>query len=159
MHPPADSIDAGRGSTNLDEARSLHVPPGWVEASGYARAHRIRFEADARMAIGDVERKYDALMGENHWRPGYQLSPPPKGYWELDAEDGAPNFVVLDGRHRVLAALLFGYRHILVRWNEPLVARADRAGAPPVRAPLVAAPAREAHPRNLEVSRAGSSGR
>lgn len=137
-----------RGSTNLDEWRAIHVPPGWIERSGYVRAHRIRFETQERMAVGDVGRKYDELMGENHWRPGYQLSPPPKGFWERDAEDGAPNFVVLDGRHRVVAALMWGYRHILVRWNAPL----DEA---PEEVPLLP----QAHPRNLEVPQAGSRGR
>ncbi len=102
-----------------DEHRAFHVPPGWVEVQGYVPAHWIRIGNPTRMAVGDVGRKYDELMGERHWRPGYQLSPPPKGFWEVEEEDGRVNFVISDGRHRFVTALMMGDRSILVRWNSP----------------------------------------
>lgn len=106
--------------------KSLHVPPGYISKSGYVRAHRIRIPNKSRVAIGDireklrrVQREYEKLRGENTYRPGYQLRPLPVGYWERD-EDGASNFVIMDGRHRVYALMLLGFEEILVEWNEPL---------------------------------------
>ncbi len=126
---------------NEDAPRALHVPPGWVEVSDYVPAHRIRIANDGRAAVADIERTYNDIVGENEWRPGHQLSPSPKGYWETDPVDGAATFVLMDGRHRFLAALAFGYRDILVRWNAPAEDRAEestlrrRRPAPPTLAP------------------------
>lgn len=100
------------------EHQAFHVPPDWVEVSGYVPAHWIRIDNTARMAVGDIDQKYQALMGERHWRPGFQLSPPPKGYWEVE-EDGRLVFVLSDGRHRTITAILMGDRKLLVRWNSP----------------------------------------
>lgn len=114
---------AGRPALPADyapapEHQAFHVPPGWVEVQGYIPAHWIRLGNADRMAVGDIGRKYDELMGERHWRPGYQLSPPPKGFWEVEV-DGRVNFVVADGRHRTITAILMGDRRLLVRWNSP----------------------------------------
>jgi hypothetical protein len=90
------------------EDRSLAVPPGQRVVTGYVHVDEIRLACRARMAIGDVDRAYQKRLqlGPN------QPWPCPRGYW-----DGV-RFVLLDGRHDFVAALMLGQTHILVAWPE-----------------------------------------
>lgn len=99
------------------------VPAGWVEVQGYIPSHRIRVNGESRIAIGDVERIYDKIMGLHSHSKGAQKSNPPKGFFERDSIDGAWFFVVLDGKHRYTGNFMFGKgrrQNMLVRWNEPI---------------------------------------
>lgn len=96
------------------EDRMLRVPAGHVVRTAYVPAHRIRLASDARMAVGDVEAAYRRrlqLGGDQPW-------PPPVGAWEADPDDGARQFVIHDGRHEYVAAVMLGYRTIFVAWVE-----------------------------------------
>lgn len=102
------------GPVLVAEDRTIRVPKGQVVRTGYASADRVRLACTDRMAIGDVERAYRRriqLDGDQPW-------PPPTGYWLSDV-DGAMTFVLEDGRHEFVAALMLGYREILVAWVEP----------------------------------------
>ena len=66
------------------------------------------------MAVGDVENAYRRRLQLGTGQPW----PPPIGHWEEDEEDGAQTFVITDGRHEFTAALMLGYRQILVAWVE-----------------------------------------
>lgn len=65
------------------------------------------------MGIGDIERAFRKRV--NH-HPD-EAFPPPVGYWE-DDPDGARTFVIQDGRHAFVAALMIGDREVLVAWVE-----------------------------------------
>ncbi|PYE84166.1 hypothetical protein [Pseudoroseicyclus aestuarii] len=90
------------------EDRSLIVPPGRRIVTGYAPIDRVRIANRSRMAIGDV----DAAMRQQLALGAAQKWPCPNGRWE--GED----FVVHDGRHAFVAALMLGLEHLLVAWLE-----------------------------------------
>ena len=97
------------------EDRSLAIPPGYLVHTAYVRVERIRLACRERIAVGDVDRAYQRMLqlGDHaRW-------PCPRGEWEEDAEDGARQFVVHDGRHEVVAALMLGKSHVLIAWTEP----------------------------------------
>jgi hypothetical protein len=63
--------------------------------------------------VGDVDRAFQRRLQhqpDDAW-------PPPVGEWEDDS-DGARTFVIHDGRHEFIAALMLGSREILVAWIE-----------------------------------------
>ena len=90
----------------MAEDRTLLVPAGAIVRSGYARTDRIRLECTDRMAVGDVEAAYRRRLQLGASQPW----PPPIGRWDGDT------FVVTDGRHEVVAAIMLGFREILVGW-------------------------------------------
>jgi hypothetical protein len=99
----------------VGEDRSIAVPPGHVVKTGYVSVWRVRLGCRERMAIGDVNQAYQRrlqLAGRQPW-------PCPRGYW--DGEE----FVIEDGRHEYVAAVMLGYDHLLVAWLAP-----DEAAAP-----------------------------
>lgn len=80
------------------------VCTAWVSVDGIRMANRTRMSPEA------VEKKYRELL-----QLGFDQSfPPPNGYW--DPVDGA--FVILDGRHEYLAALMLGRDKLFVAWVE-----------------------------------------
>lgn len=100
--------------------RSLRVPAGCIVLTGYVPVHRVRLGCRDRMAVGDVEtayRKRLQLGAAQEW-------PPPRGRWENDDTDGARQFVIEDGRHAYVAALMCGLDFLLVAWVEDAPARA-----------------------------------
>ncbi|MEW5927806.1 MAG: hypothetical protein AB1941_09990 [Gemmatimonadota bacterium] len=99
---------------SLTEDRSIAVPAGHLIRTDYVRVERVRLACRERMAIGDVDRAYQRTLqlgASERW-------PCPIGEWETDAEDGARQFVIRDGRHQYVAALMMGKSHILVAWLE-----------------------------------------
>lgn len=86
------------------------MPRGARVVTGYAPIHRIRMASRERLAVGDVERAYRRLLC---LPSGAQAWPCPVGYWE-----SIDSYVVVDGRHQYVAALMLGYEWLLVAWME-----------------------------------------
>lgn len=92
----------------LAEDRGFAVPPGATVSTGYVDIHRVRIACRARMAVGDVDRAYQRLLQTAPAQPW----PPPTGRWDGET------FVLVDGRHAFVAALMIGFDAILVAWVE-----------------------------------------
>ena len=90
------------------EDRSISVPPGAVIQTGYVAIHRVRLGCRARMAVGDVDRAYQRRLQLGDHQPW----PCPNGEWDGET------FVIHDGRHDYVAALMLGQEYILVAWLE-----------------------------------------
>jgi hypothetical protein len=92
----------------IAEDRSITVPPGALIRTGYVHVDQIKLACRARMAVGDVDRAYQRRLqlGAN------QPWPCPRGHWDGD------RFVVVDGRHDVISALMLGLDYVLVAWLE-----------------------------------------
>lgn len=86
--------------------RSLSIAPGQIVKTGYAESHRVRLGCRARMAVGDVEAAYRRQLALGD----HQAWPCPVGEWDGEM------FVIHDGRHAYVAALMLGLTHILVAW-------------------------------------------
>ena len=93
----------------LAEDRSLAVPPGQTIRTGYVHIDQIRLACRARMAVGDVNGAYQRRLQLGDHQPW----PCPRGEWDGE------RFVVIDGRHDVVAATMLGQEWILVAWPEP----------------------------------------
>jgi hypothetical protein len=88
--------------------RSMLVPPGRIVKTDYVDVFKVRHACRERMAKGDVAAAFEKRpqLGENgSW-------PPPRGQWDGDT------FVILDGRHEHLAAVMAGHTHLFVAWLE-----------------------------------------
>lgn len=92
----------------MAEDRSLAVPPGDTIRTGYVHVDQVKLACRARMAVGDVDRAYQRRLQLGDHQPW----PCPRGYWEGD------RFVIVDGRHDTVAAMMLGLEHILVAWPE-----------------------------------------
>ena len=92
--------------------RQLVVPPGQRVATGYVPVDQVRLACHDRMAVGDVERPYQRRIQLAPAQPW----PPPVGAWKGEGEQ--LRFVIEDGRHDYVAALMLGYEWILVAWLE-----------------------------------------
>jgi hypothetical protein len=90
------------------EERSIAVPAGRTVSTGYVEVHCVRMACRERMALGDVDVAYRRRLQLGAAQPW----PPPLGYWEQD------RFVLMDGRHDFVAALMLGVTHLLVAWLE-----------------------------------------
>ena len=88
--------------------RSLIVEPGRRVVSGYVEVHKVRMACRDRMSVGDVEQAYrrQLQLGDS------QVWPCPVGRWEGE------QFVLYDGRHAYVAALMLGFTWLLVAWEE-----------------------------------------
>lgn len=93
----------------LQEDKTICVPPGQTVKTGYVPVHHIVLACKDRMAVGDVDRAYQRLI---QIAPN-QAFPCPIGHWEEDN-----NFVIIDGRHTYVAALMLGFEYILVAWED-----------------------------------------
>lgn len=93
---------------SVPQDRSLSLAPGQTIKTGYVETHRVRLGCRDRMAVGDVEAAYrrQLALGE------HQAWPCPNGEWDGDT------FVIHDGRHAYIAALMLGFSHLLVAWTE-----------------------------------------
>lgn len=93
----------------ITQDRSIAVPPGYIPVSRYVSIDKITVACRDTMAIGDVDRAYQKRLqlGE------YQPYPCPRGHWEGET------FVIEDGRHEFVGALMLGFSHLLVTWLEP----------------------------------------
>ena len=90
----------------IPEDRTIAVEPGYRVLTGYVPIHHVRLACRDRMAVGDVEAAYrrQLCLGAR------QAFPPPFGYW------GGEWFVILDGRHAYVSAVMHGFDHLLVAW-------------------------------------------
>ena len=92
----------------LVEDRSIAVPNGAVIRTGYVDVFLCRLACRERMAVGDVNGAYQRRIQLGDRQPW----PCPRGHWQ----DGV--FVIVDGRHEWVAAVMLGLSHILVAWIE-----------------------------------------
>lgn len=97
-------------SINLYEGRSISVPPGHIVVTGYVPIQDVELACKERMAIGDVDRAYQRRIQIAPNQP----FPPPRGRWR-----STDKFIIEDGRHDYVAALMLGVTHILVAWERP----------------------------------------
>jgi hypothetical protein len=88
------------------------IPPGHVVATGYVAIEDVvcHVQASQQLNPAAVERSYREQLAAD----GAQAWPPPTGYWRDDGR-----FVLTDGRHRYVAALMLGTTHLLVAWLRP----------------------------------------
>lgn len=86
--------------------RSLSIPPGQAVQTAYVEMHHVRLGCRDRMAVGDVEAAYRRQLALGD----HQAWPCPVGEWDGET------FVIHDGRHAYVAALMIGLTHILVAW-------------------------------------------
>lgn len=90
------------------EDRTVKVPSGRIVRTDYVPMHKIELRNRSRMSVGDVESAFRRLLALGDAQPW----PPPVGFW-----DGV-RFVVQDGRHQYIAALMLGHSHLFVAWIE-----------------------------------------
>lgn len=88
--------------------RSIAVPPGAIVKTGYVPIEDVILACRERMGIGDVDRAYQKRLQLGD----HQAWPPPRGHWH------GKRFVVEDGRHEFVAALMLGCAALLVAWVE-----------------------------------------
>lgn len=86
----------------------MAVPPGRVIRTGYVRVEDVKLACRERMAVGDVDRAYQRRLQLGDHQPW----PCPRGHWE------GSRFVIIDGRHEFVAALMLGVEQILVAWAD-----------------------------------------
>lgn len=88
--------------------RTLRVPAGKRIVTGYVDVWKCQLANRAPMAVGDVAAAHNKLLqlGDD------ALHPCPNGHWEGE------EFVIHDGRHEYLAAVMRGRLQILVAWVE-----------------------------------------
>lgn len=103
------NLQHGGHGVRVTDERSIELPPGWTITTGYVAIDTARLGCRDRMAIGDVEHSMRRLLELGASQPW----PCPRGYWDHD------RFVIVDGRHQYVAALLLGHEHLLVAWPSP----------------------------------------
>lgn len=86
--------------------RSMAVAPGQIIETGYVPVENVVLACRERMAVGDVNTAYQKRLQLGD----HQSWPPPRGHWRGD------RFVVVDGRHEFVAALMLGQSHLFVAW-------------------------------------------
>jgi len=82
------------------------VPTGALILTRYVEIDAVKLACRERMSMGDLEVAYRKIvqLGE------HEQWPCPVGHWEDN------RFVITDGRHQFVAALMLGRTHILVAW-------------------------------------------
>lgn len=90
--------------------RSILVPQGKVVKTEWISIWDCKLACRDRMAVGDVGVAYQRLLQQD----GNAAWPLPVGYW--DGETRGERFVICDGRHEYIAALMLGHSEILVAW-------------------------------------------
>ena len=102
------------GGLEVIEDRSMRVQPHeivcveWVDIDRCVLGSRVRMNPEA------VERKFRKLLQQGEaasW-------PPIVGHWSGGSDADRARFVVDDGRHELLAALMIGRAQVLVAWIE-----------------------------------------
>lgn len=92
------------------EDRSISVPAGKRVIADYVPIDQVMLGCRDRMAIGDVDIAYRRRL-QLGWKQA-QPWPPPRGHWLGD------RFVIDDGRHEFVAALMLGQEYLLCAWIE-----------------------------------------
>jgi hypothetical protein len=107
-----ESLRREESTAAMREWAGPTVPPGHVVLTGYVQVEDVvcLVQLASQLNPAAVERAYREQLAEG----ASQAWPPPSGYWR---EDG--RFVLTDGRHRFVAALMLGMRHLFVCWLRP----------------------------------------
>lgn len=100
---------------SLAEDRSVRVPPGYRVVGGYVPVFQVVHACRAMMAAGDVEAalRRALQLGDD------QEHPAPFGEW-VETDCGCRRFMILDGRHQHLSAIMRGKEELYVEWLELL---------------------------------------
>jgi hypothetical protein len=109
LRRPEESHQEMTAPLTLIVDRGMSVAPGKKVATGYVHVENISLACRERMSIGDVNSAYQKRLQLGDHQPW----PCPRGYWS------DMRFVIEDGRHEYVAALMLGQTHILVAWEEP----------------------------------------
>jgi hypothetical protein len=88
--------------------KTISVPTGMRVATGYVDIFKVRLACRERMAVGDVGAAYQSQLQLG----SSQAFPCPTGFWEGET------FVIEDGRHTWVAAVMLGLQCVLVAWLE-----------------------------------------
>ena len=99
-------------TVSTQEDRSLAVRPGQLVRTAWINIDEARLGCRVTMSPEAVEKKFRRLLCLGDCAPW----PPIVGHWE------AGRFVVCDGRHDYLAALMIGRARLFVCWLEEAVA-------------------------------------
>ena len=93
---------------SVEEWAGSRVAAGHVVQTGYVNVHEVVLYARGnQLSPAAVERAYcrQLELGDD------QAWPPLTGYWRDDVR-----FVLTDGRHRFIAAVMLGVEYVLVAW-------------------------------------------
>ena len=93
-------------SVRIFEDRTMLVQPGQRVGTGWIDIDSCRLGCRAPMSPEAVEKKHRRLLQQGDGQPW----PPIVGHWRGD------RFVVCDGRHEYLAALMLGRDRLFVAW-------------------------------------------
>lgn len=88
--------------------RSISVAPGYRVVTGYVPIEQITMANRTRMAVGDIDIAYRKQLALGD----HQAFPCPNGRWDGE------RFIIHDGRHCYISALMLGMTHLLVAWVE-----------------------------------------
>jgi len=90
------------------------LPPGKIIVTGYVKIWDIELACRDRMAVGDVDMAFRRLLqlGEN------SMWPCPNGYWQITSN--GRKFVIEDGRHEYVAAVMLGRKYMLCAWMDDM---------------------------------------
>lgn len=95
--------------------RSLLVGPGQLVVTGWIDIDLVVLGCRAPMAVGDVGDKWRELLQ----RRDHAAWPPPVGFWRPAGDNPRRRFVITDGRHEYVAALMHGRERLFVAWVVP----------------------------------------
>ncbi len=87
----------------------MRIAPGERVRSDWIDIDLVVLGCRDRMAVGDVGDKWREILQ----RGDDAAWPPPRGHWR---EDG--RFVLTDGRHEYIAALMHGREKLFAAWVE-----------------------------------------
>jgi hypothetical protein len=95
---------------SVAEDRALIVPRGKRIATEYIGIFQVKLACRERMAMGDVNTAFQKRLQLGDRQPW----PCPYGYWERTPSGFKGGFfVIVDGRHEWVAAVMLGHSHIL----------------------------------------------
>lgn len=111
---PAEALLETVPDRALGGAETTTVPPGHVMRYGYVTLEQVTFRDFGGMSVEAFAQWLARFRDLGDTR--HQFERCPMGTWV--ERGGRRIFRVDNGRHRFLAAIFQGYRHVLVRWLE-----------------------------------------
>ena len=94
-------------SVRVLQDRSMCVRPDQLVRTAWVDVDCCRLGSRTPMGVGDVEHAVRKLVNQGE---GLGTWPPPVGHWDGE------RFVVDEGRHEYLAALMLGRERVFVAW-------------------------------------------
>lgn len=88
--------------------RWMHVTPKQRVETAWVDIWSCQLSNRDRMAVGDVAAKFQRRLALGDAQPWPAIT----GYWSVADQ----RFVILDGRHEWVAAVMLGHEKVLVSW-------------------------------------------